>query len=203
MDNANYVFTETEVKPNVNYAKSLPLDEILSLGNKIWNEVKSNPDFNNEKKSEELYYSIYNKYHDFGSSFPLILRWMVQMQKYSSKAFNKFLRKYSTSNISSKKDFLILQADYIVYLFEENNHYDKKCINTYREFIIKQLLDEEEQIKQIDIEMKKELEDMNKEKRKRLYDYIKNQQKYNVEKIEYHNNDIIMRNEENETNGFQ
>lgn len=171
-DNANYIFTETEVKPNMNYAKSLPLDDILALGNNIWNEVRHNPDIKNEKKAEEIYYATYNKYHDFGSSFPLILRWMVQMHKYSEKAFKKFLRKYSTANISSKKDFLILQADYIVYLYEENKHCDKKHINTYREFIIKQLLEEEEQMKKIDEELKTEIANLDDEKRKRLYEYI-------------------------------
>lgn len=172
-DNANYVFTETEVKPTVNYAKSLPLDDLLELGNKIWSEVRHNPDIKDEKKAEEIYYTIYNKYRDFGSSFPLILRWMVQMKKYSPKAFKKFLRKYSTANITSKKEFLILQADYIVYLFEEGKHYDKKHVNAYREFIIKQLLDEEEQMKKIDEEMKKELAILDDEKRKRLYEFIK------------------------------
>lgn len=174
-DNTNYIFSETEIKPNLNYAKSLPFNDIIELGNKIWNEVKNNPDIKNEKKSEEIYYKYYNKYNEFGSSFPLILRWMVQMHKYSEKAFNKFLRKYSTASISSKKDFLILQADYIVYLYEENKHYDKKQVNTYREFIIKQLLEEEEQIKKIDEEVKIELSNLDNEKRKRLYEYIKNQ----------------------------
>lgn len=176
---ANYIFTETEVKPNVNYAKSLPLDDLISLGNKIWNEVRSNPDIKDEKKLEEIYYATYNKYHDFGSSFPLILRWMVQMRRYSEKAFKKFLMKYSTANISSKKDFLILQADYIVYLYEENKHYDKKHVNVYREFLIKQLLDEDDQMKKIEAELKTELASIDDEKRKRLYDYIKQQTEKN------------------------
>jgi len=170
----DYIFAETDVKSNVNYAKSLPLDDLLKIGNKIWNEVKSNPDIKDEKKSESIYYNIYNKYHDFGSSFPLILRWMVQMHKYSERSFKKFLIKYSNTDISSKKDFLILQADYIVFLYEENNHYDKKQVNAYREFIIKQLLDEEDQIKKIDKEVKEELEHIEQEKRKQLYKYIKN-----------------------------
>ena len=132
----NYVFSEKEVKPNINYAKSLPFDEIVQLANKIWNEVRHNPDIKNEKKAEEIYYTIYNKYHDFGSSFPLILRWMVQMHRYSDHAFKKFLRKYSTAEISSKKEFLILQADYLVYLYEENKHYDKKHVKRgYHSFL--------------------------------------------------------------------
>jgi len=166
----NYVFAETEI----NYAKSLPLDNILTLGNKIWNEIKRNPDIKNEKKVEEIYYSMYNKYHDFGSSFPLILRWMVQMNKYSENAFKKFLKKYSNSNISSKKDFLVLQSEYVVYLYEENNkHHNKKHINAYREFIIKQLLEEEEELKKIDEEFKVEITNIDDEKRRNLYEYIK------------------------------
>lgn len=171
-DGSNYIFTETEVKPNMNYTRSLPLDDILALGNKIWNEVSHNPDIKNEKKGEEIYHMIYNKYYDFGSSFPLILRWMVQMYKYSEKAFKKFLIKYSTADISSKKDFLILQADYIVYLYEENKHWDKKHVNAYRDFIIKQLLDEEDQMKKIDEELKAEIANLDIEKRKRLYEYV-------------------------------
>lgn len=181
---ANYIFTETEVKPNVNYAKSLPLDDLLSLGNKIWNEVRNNPDIKDEKKSEEIYYSTYNKYREFGSSFPLILRWMVQMSRYSEKAFKKFLMKYSTANISTKKDFLMLQADYIVYLYEENKHYDKKHINAYREFLIKQLLDEEDQMKKIEEELKTELSTIDDEKRKRLYEYIKQQSEKKMNSIQ-------------------
>lgn len=168
----NYIFSETNVS-NINYVQSLPLEEILKLGTKIWNEVKNHADIKDEKKTEELYYTFYNKYRDFGSSFPLILRWMVQMQKYSDKSFKKFLIKYSTSKIESKKDFLILQADYIVYLYEENKHYDKKHVNTYREFIIKQLLDEDEEMKKIQDELKVELDNIDNEKRKRLYEYIK------------------------------
>lgn len=170
--NETYVFTETKMDSNINYAKSLPLDDIIKIANNIWHEVKKHPDIHDEKKSENIYHNIYNKYHEFGSSFPLILRWMVQMHKYSEKAFKKFLIKYSSANISSKKDFLILQADYIVYLYEENKHYDKKHINSYREFIIKQLLDEEDELKKIENELSSELNKIDDEKRKRLYDYL-------------------------------
>ena len=173
----NYIFTET--KCDINRAQSLPLDDILQLGNNIWNDVKTHPDIKDEKKSEELYYKIFNKYKDFGTSFPIILRWMVQMRRYSEKAFKKFLIKYSTANIESKKDFLILQADYVVYLYEENKHYDKKHVQTYRDFIIKQLLEEEDRIKAIQEELNKELDSIDYEKRKRIYDYIKESMKNN------------------------
>lgn len=161
-----YIYTETEIKPSVKYAKSLPISDLITLGTKIWNEVRL------IDSSEENYYNTYNKYQEFGSSFPLILRWMVQMHRYSEKAFKKFLIKYSTATIETKKDFLILQADYIVYLYEENNHYDKKHVNTYRDYIIKVLLEEEEELKTIQSEVKEELSNIDNEQRKLLYEYI-------------------------------
>lgn len=166
---ANYVFSETPVQTSI-HNKTETIESILLLGNKIWKELKNNDKTN--KNDEELYYNVYNKYKEFGTSFPLILRWMVQMNRYSEKAFKKFLIKYSNSSISSKKEFLILQADYIVYLYEENKHYDKKHVNNYREFIIKQLLEEEEEINKIDTELNDELSKIDYEKRKQLYDYL-------------------------------
>lgn len=165
-----YIYTETEVK----HAKSLPCDDLLNLGNKIWAEVKKHPLKKDEKKTEELYYIMFDKYRDFGSSFPIVLRWMVQMNQYSTKAFKKFLLKYSSANITSKKEFLILQADYIVYLYEENKHHDKKQVSIYREFIIKQLLDEEDELKKIESEYKEKINEFDEEKRKQLYDYVIN-----------------------------
>jgi len=167
---ANYVYTDTEVKYNTNYNNSLPLNDIILLGNKIWNEFKH--DINNKIDNEELYDKYFNKYNEFGISFPLILRWMIQMNKYSEKAFKKFLLKYSTTNITCKKDFLILQADYIVFLYEESKHFNKKEVNNYREFIIKQLLDEENQLKKIQDEYKQEMLTIDDDKRKQLYNYL-------------------------------
>lgn len=170
MDDAEYIYTETEVSSDVNHAQSLPIDDLVKLGGDIWNDIKKLP----EDKSEEVYHAMYNKYRDFGSSFPLILRWMVQIRKYSSKAFRKFLIKYSSAKITTRKDFLILQAEYIVYLYEENKHHDKNSVNLYREFIIKQLLEEDEKMCNIIDETDKEINRLSDEKRNRLYNYIKN-----------------------------
>lgn len=168
-DESNYVFSESTAY----CAQSLPLDDLIRLANSIWNEVRS-VHITDENELESYYLHVHSKYKDFGSSFPIVLRWMVQLKKYSEKAFRKFLIKYSSSKIESKKDFLILQADYIVYIYKENKHHDKKNIEAYREFIIKQLLDEESEMKQIEEEYKKELEKASYEKRRDLYNELIN-----------------------------
>lgn len=165
----NYIFSEHNV--NMLHKNSLPLKELLILAKQIWQDCQRN---SNNKE----YDTMFTKYRDFGTSFPLVLKWMVHMNKYSERAFKKFLIKYNATNISSKKDFLILQADYIVYLYEEDKHYDKKNVNNYREFIIKQLLEEEEELKQIEDEFKSKIEKIesnnDNEKRQLLFDYISN-----------------------------
>lgn len=188
-DNAEYIFSDVLVTDTKITRNEIPMDNLLKLAGTIWNEVlleltkldkslnssssSSSKSQSNEDKLETIFSDIYNKYHDFGSSFPLILRWMVQMKKYSERAFKKFLIKYKSANITSKKEFLILQAEYIVYVYEDSGHHDKKNINTYREFIVKQLLEEEETFNQIQNELKQELEHATVDQRKELYNYIK------------------------------
>jgi hypothetical protein len=102
---------------------------------------------------------------------------MIQLKKYSTKAFKRFLIKYSNTDITSRKDFLTLQAEYLVYLFEENKHHDKKVINNYREFIIKQLLEEDEKMNNIIQEAEEEIRKREFNKRNQLYNYVKQLQK--------------------------
>lgn len=156
------------------YSHNYSTEQLLTLANSVWAEIKK--EFKTNTDLDSLYITIFDRHKDFGTSFPLILRWMVQMQKYSEKAFKKFLVKYTSTKINSKKDFLILQAEYIVYLYEESKHYSKKDINQYREFIIKQLLEEDALFdkvhEEVQIEEQKNKEQLSKEVREKLYNYL-------------------------------
>lgn len=165
-----YEYTSQYCQYNHNYSQ----EQLLALANAIWQEVKKDK----QTDLDSLYVSVFDKYKDFGMSFPLILRWMVQMKKFSEKAFKKFLIKYSSSKVNSKKDFLILQAEYLVYLYEESKHYSKSDVVQYREFIIKQLLEEDALFdkvhEEVQIEEKKNKEVLSKESREKLYNYLLN-----------------------------
>lgn len=178
MDKTEYVYSEQTCK----YECNLSSEQLITLANTIWQDVKTelkkvkSDTEDNEVEIDKLYVTMFDKYKDFGTSFPVILRWMVQMKRYSERAFKKFIVKYSTYDIKSKKDFLILQADYVVYLYEETNHYTKNEVNKYRNFIIKQLLDEDSVFEQIHKDVEQE-ELKNKEKksnecREKLYSFL-------------------------------
>jgi len=168
-DNQQYVFTETKVQEGT---KELSIDNILTLGDDIWDDIRHNKDFGKEAKLNELTDYYFNKYKDFSYSFPIVIRWMIQLNKYSKKAFKKYLLKYKETKINNRKEFAILQAEYLVFLFKEEKHYDQKYINNYRDFIIKQLIEEEELHKRVEEEYKEELKKLDSDKRTAMYNYL-------------------------------
>jgi hypothetical protein len=166
-----YVYTESRVQESYQH---LSVDDLIKLANDIWKDIKSHPKFNDDSASDELTNEFFTKYKDFSYSFPIVIRWMIQLRVYSSKSFKKYLLKYKESNITSRKDFAILQSEYLVFLYKENKRYDQNNVNLYRDFVIKQLLEEEEEQIKIEKEFREELNNVNNEKRREAYEYFKN-----------------------------
>lgn len=170
-DDTNYIFSESPVS----YSNNMSIDKIIDLGKKIWIDVKKETkNIKTDKEKDELYNILFNKYKDFASSFNIVFKWMVMMNIFNERAFKKYLYKYSSTNISSKKEFIIIQAEYLVFLYEDSKHYDNKMVNRYRDYLIKQLLEEEEEFEKIQKELESELNNLDNEKRKDLYEHIKN-----------------------------
>jgi hypothetical protein len=165
----NYIYNEFAVSSGVNTPHAT-LDEVVNIGNNIWNEVKD------VKESNELE-KIQTKYSDFTNSFPLVLRWMVQMNKYNEGVFRKYLMKHSTAKLDTREAFLRLQAEYLVLMFRhENKRCEHNKINNYREYVVKMLLDEDKEFIEIQKEVEEEMEKTKKEndmeRRKQLYKYF-------------------------------
>jgi hypothetical protein len=65
---------------------------------------------------------FYQKNHNnFTMSFPIVLRYMIQLQSYSKKAFVKFVNKLQNNPYRSELEYCERQADYVKYLFMELN----------------------------------------------------------------------------------
>lgn len=72
--------------------------------------------------NERLLQALQAEYRDFLSSFPLVLRWMVQMRQFSAKAFRLYLAKHAAAHqkgMRSLDEFNELQAEYLVLLERE------------------------------------------------------------------------------------
>jgi bacterioferritin (cytochrome b1) len=55
----------------------------------------------------------------FASTFPIVLRYMIQLRMYHEKAFVKFIKKMQAKPYRSKLEFCERQADYVKYLYQE------------------------------------------------------------------------------------
>jgi len=90
----------------------------------IWNDFKHriNSDAKFKALSSEAQLSFYQKnYHQFTMLFPVILRYMIQMRSYNSKAFRKFINRLQSNPYKSRLEFCERQADYAKYLFMETS----------------------------------------------------------------------------------
>jgi hypothetical protein len=143
----------------------LPINDVMVLADQIWNDIKHNSSSDDNKM--EIYYS---KYKSFANAFPLVLKWMIQMNVYNKSAFKKFLYKYNNTKISDKSSFLTLQAEYLVYIYRESKHVTSTQINEYRKYVINALLEEDKEFEKIQDQIKQE---KSLERRKNLYNYLK------------------------------
>jgi hypothetical protein len=155
--------------------KEVQIEEIAKTAKEIWKKIIEYYLKNNN--SSELLNNLQTEYNEFFLSFPLVLRWMVEMKQFKMKVFKAYLDKFINAEISSKTEFLKLQGDYLVMLFIDLNPAAPKAkILQYEEDITNYLLLEDETFKDMEEEakeeLKKETEKMTKEKKELLYNLI-------------------------------
>ena len=105
----------------------------------IWNDFKKRRlerKFQRLTDDEKLDF-YQNKYNQFAMTFPIVLRYMVQLRQYNKKAFVKFVTRLTNYPYKSELEYCERQADYVKYLFMEtsksHNMRDAQSIwqNTY------------------------------------------------------------------------
>ena len=181
MEEANYSYGDVSVTTKTSHSKQATPEELVALANTIWKLVReSGIPASDEKRNDALLATLQNEQKDFNTSFPLVLRWMVQMRSYDARAFRKYLDKHSGADLSSREAFLELQADYLVLLYRETHgHVDEKFLTNYRRSIIDSLLAEDREFlrmrEEVEAEMKVKEAAADQERRQALYEYLMRQ----------------------------
>lgn len=141
----------------------------------IWDDLharRKDSKFNNLTLEQQLeFYQNNNK--RFAMSFPIVLRYMVQLKMYHEKAFIKFIKKMRAKPYHSKLEFCERQADYVKYLYQElNPHYSTKDSQSIWKQAYDMLADEVKMFNEAEERVKEKLEKNktlnNKEKRDEL-----------------------------------
>jgi hypothetical protein len=134
--------TEESSEPKISVASQdmKTADELVALAGEMYKtlkeHVKNNPEFMDWEDKKKLNYFLekYN-YTEFRKEFPIVVRYMICMGQYSSKAFRRFLNK-TQSVVHPPPDkrekgymedqWVRRQADYVRYLWEsyQRGHYN-------------------------------------------------------------------------------
>ncbi len=183
MEESNMMYAELDMKSKATTKlpkctsdnKEVQIEEIAKTAKAIWKKIIEYYLKNNN--SEELLNNLQSEYNEFFLSFPLVLRWMVEMKQFKIKVFKAYLDKFINAEINSKTEFLKLQGDYLVMLFADlNSSISKEKLAQYEEEITNYLLVEDETFKNMEEEAKEEIqqetEKMSKEKKEALYNLI-------------------------------
>ena len=174
----NYIFDGVDVHANVSAAQSATPQELVALASSIWKEVKaSGVGPADEEGNDALLRELQDRHRDFGQSFPLVLRWMVQVRSYHPRAFEKYLAKHAGLRLGSREEFLRLQAEYLVCLFREKTaHADERAVKQYRESVVQALMAEDKEFMRVseavEAEMAAQARDVDRERRRALYEAL-------------------------------
>lgn len=97
------------------------MDTYIKDADSIWSDFKhrlKDNTFNKLTPDEQL--EFYQKnHHQFTMTFPIVLRYMIQLRQYSKKAFTRFVKKLQMNPYHSELEYCERQADYVKYLFIE------------------------------------------------------------------------------------
>jgi len=177
-DNANYAYGEIPVSAGVHSAQRATPEQIVALAKKIWRDINtSKVAKDDDSGNDALLGRLQAEYSDFNQSFPIVLRWMVQLRQFNAAALEKYLLKHATAKLDTREEFLRLQAEYLVLLYRETHrHPDENFVRLYRDSIVKQLLEEDkaflEMQEQVEDDLAQRAQAIDADRRKRLYEYL-------------------------------
>ena len=157
------------------------LDKANEIYKDFKNKTKKDLNFSKISPDDQLDY-FQKKYKHFSLTFPIVLRYMVQLKWYSTKAFTQFLKKLKTNPYRSEDEYCKRQADYVKYLYMDiNKHMGMHKANEVWQSTYNKLQLEVEMFKKMSEEVKqknKKNEIKNREERreelKKLLDNMKN-----------------------------
>lgn len=179
MSESNTIYGEIDVGSKVTLSKEekgKKIDELTLIAKKIWKRIIE-INLKKEYPQEMLLNVMQVEYNEFFLSFPLVLRWMVEVNQFKVTAFRRYLEIFLDSEIKTKEDFLKLQGKYLVILYKElNPAASEEKVKNYEEEINGLLMLEDETFKEIEKEaleeIKEESKQASKEKKERLYNMI-------------------------------
>jgi hypothetical protein len=175
---ANFIYSEIPVGGEVQSSQRATPDELVGMAKKIWAEVRrSKVGRKDDAANDELLERLQEKYKDFQTSFPIVLRWMVQRREFTEKAFRRYLVKHASAKMDKREEFLELQAEYVIMLYRDTHpHANEEVVRRYRLEVNRHLKAEDKTFMDVSEEVEKDLTAREKtfdaDRRRKLYDTL-------------------------------
>jgi hypothetical protein len=152
------------------------METYISDAKKIWKDYKKRMKEDSAFKSlndEDRLIFYQTNYKEFNMNFPIVIRYMAQLDQFHIKAFEKYVKKMQKHPYRSEEEYCERQADYVKYLYMElSPKYDMKIACEKQKNAAKMLKQEIKAFKEAEEIVKKKLEKNNEvnsdERRKEL-----------------------------------
>jgi protein-tyrosine-phosphatase len=137
---------DVNLKIAISSEKVVTLDEIVKEASSIYAKCKKRKlTFGDEKAAEALLSEMQKAHPQLSKSYPIVLRYICQMQEYSPQAFRKYLIKIKLHPWKSEGEYLESQTDYVVMLYQTTHkHWNQTDVNKIRKNILAMLKNEHE-----------------------------------------------------------
>lgn len=138
--------TGGSLKLAVTNEKDVTLDFVVSEADAIYKKCRAEKlKFGDREAAEKQMSQMRKEHPEFCKSYPIVLRYMCEMQEYKTKAFRKYLLKIQEHPWKNQDEYLDSQADYVCLLYmETKKRWTRTAVENIRRNIRKMLQHEHE-----------------------------------------------------------
>lgn len=121
-----YTTGDIDLKVNITSEKNVTIDYIVNEATQMWKESKRrNIKFGDLDAADALMNEFRKSNPQFCKSYPIVLRYMVQMKQFSPDALRKYILKIKENPWKNEEDYINSQADYAVLLYKATTRWNK------------------------------------------------------------------------------
>lgn len=178
---------DRDLSAKIEYEKDVTANDIIREADQIFRKYrKMKIDIRDYDRVDKTYNDFRKEHKEFATTYPIVIRYMIQMGQYNKEAFKLYLFKLTekmrqvqeAGKTWSEDDFLDSQADYVKILYMKTNRkWKRKPVDVWRE-TRSALESETKNYKEYLEKFQKEVEDEEKVIEQRKKQYIMNRIRY-------------------------
>ncbi len=143
----DYTTGDFNLTMNVKSEKDVTIDFVVNEATEIWREMRSRKIVAGDMVTAEAFMQEMQRSHsEFSKSYPIVFRYICQMQLYDAKIFQLWLEKNVRNMMKSENEYLDSQADYVTMLFHKTNPRATRAEMTNVRKNIRSILGEEHRV---------------------------------------------------------